>query len=225
MSVCKYFMQTKIKKLIFEFPESSSKRWSNKNIIEGVIDQKTYGDKFWGVVVDVGANVGSFAVWVSKMPLVREVYAYEPSLLNFEYLKKNIMLNDVKVKIFNFGLGTPGQRELNINDVNCGSFSMYHGEAGKEKIICKSLQSVFTDNNLTEIDWLKCDAEGAEWEFLFEGEALLSKIKNIVMEVHLYKPEWKRETMINLLKRNGFEVETQDAFVNTCFTIIAKKYG
>ena len=45
------------------------------------------------VVFDVGANIGVFALVMSRLALRGQVFAFEPATENFDYLEKNLVAN------------------------------------------------------------------------------------------------------------------------------------
>jgi len=115
------------------------------------------------VILDIGANIGGFAIPTSRM--AKQVYAIEP--LFHEELKKNVNRNGIKnIVIVNCGLGN-GIIKLRYNEK--------HG-----MVECYSLSKII---NLCggHIDFLKVDCEGGEW-FIKPNE--LQGIRRIEMEVH-----------------------------------------
>lgn len=215
-------MTSKHEGLTFSFPASSSDRWTNDNIIHGVIEEATYGRNFTGTVVDIGANIGAFSCLAAKT--ADHVYAYEPSKLNFTFLETNIAANGLKHKITarRVGLGN-GEETLYTNPINCGAFSTFNhysipGET--EKITCITLDEILEP--LETVDWLKMDCEGAEWDGLFNCKTL-GKVKNIVMELHFHDPKHVEADMVRFLEGSGFSVTTEKANVPTAVTLKATR--
>jgi FkbM family methyltransferase len=204
-------------------PNESNVEWSNANVIDGVINGGYYGGDLEGVVVDIGANVGSFSLLASRQ--AERVIAYEPDPRNIECLLKNIKTNKVKnIVVHRQAVGTPGTRTLNVNLINCGHSNLYFANDEKEQteVESVSLAQVFDDNNLDRIDVLKVDCEGAEWEFLFEGEALLNRVERIVMEVHFYHKGQTLEAMKKFLSRR-FKIQDIGQTTDTAFILRAYK--
>ncbi len=81
-----------------------------------------------GVFVDVGANVGGYAIRAAK---TARVYALEPEPRNFHLLKLNVKLNqkcDV-VRVFQVAAGSSsGKAKLFISDYH-GRHSLLHSQA------------------------------------------------------------------------------------------------
>src|SRR5438093_8265707 len=88
-----------------------------------------------GIVVDVGASIGDFVLLASRNRSA-VVYAYEPKLEVFQYMKKNVDANNLRgVFLFNVGADET------------------------------TLQSII-ENAQKEIDFLKVDCEGCEYKLL-----------------------------------------------------------
>jgi len=130
------------------------------------------------VIVDVGASIGDFTLLASRSPQNR-VYAYEPSIKAFRYMRFNLVANKRTILAFN--------RAANAS----------------------VLDSILEKYAEPSIDFLKVDCEGCEYELLLECSATtLSKIKKIAMEIHSI-PEWKRCDLVQRLKNTGFSVKAK----------------
>ena len=55
---------------------------------------------------------------------------------------------------------------------------------GAEKVPLRTLSSLIREQGLEQIDLLKLDCEGAEWDILPEAELILPRIRQICMEFH-----------------------------------------
>ena len=134
-----------------------------------------------GVVVDIGANIGSFSIFAAHHGA--KVYAIEPEPHNLEALKKNISLNHMKDSVV--------VSEVGISNFNGDSkISDRGGNATiKDDIIDGSiikivtLDKYFKDNNIESVDVLKIDVEGSETEIILgSSRENLNKCKYITME-------------------------------------------
>ena len=57
------------------------------------------------VVFDIGANIGWYTISILLKRKGTTVFSFEPIESSFQYLKKNLLLNNLNTdKIFNFGL-------------------------------------------------------------------------------------------------------------------------
>lgn len=136
-----------------------------------------------GVFIDVGGHIGTFAVMCSVLGAT--VYTFEPVKANFNLLEQNISENKCKVVACNKAVTSDG-RDINLNEsnnnINTGGY--YIDSKGTIKVKSVSIHDVLKEHE--QVNLLKLDCEGAEYEIL---EALtdeeFKKVKNIVMEWHI----------------------------------------
>jgi len=168
---------------------NSLDRW----VIKEIFGERPYlipkpGD----VVVDVGAHIGTYSLLACRaMNGEGKIYAYEPDPDNFDLLKKNISINRPLsniIKAYNKAIaGDKGIRKFYLytrrNKVLSGysSFSPYQSQVSNTQIYktieveCITLKDVFESNNLDNIDLLKMDCEGCEYEILFSSKDYIKK--------------------------------------------------
>ena len=143
-------------------------------------------------VVDIGANVGAFAVLASSIvgPCGR-VIAFEPIAQTFERLKENIALNGLdNVDCRRAAIDSrEGAITLRVTGKSAYATAHYANKIGDEWAIetapCLTLDQVFKDFQIDRINLLKVDCEGSEhgiFETLSPDAA--DRIDQIAMEVH-----------------------------------------
>ena len=72
------------------------------------------------LILDIGANVGSFAAWTIERWPGCHVHCYEPLPDNFALLKRNLgHLDETSVTLNNFAVGDPGLTRLYLGRNNC----------------------------------------------------------------------------------------------------------
>lgn len=132
------------------------------------------------IVVDAGANIGLFSIFASKQN-VQQIYAFEPQKEAIEILKKNIELNksQEKISIVQFGLYDKTEDlELSLSDesYSAASLIIQRNHSGNSEIIhCTTLDSWVVENNVSKIDFIKADIEGAERNMLLGAKNVLQK--------------------------------------------------
>lgn len=134
-----------------------------------------------GVVIDIGANIGSFSLLAAKYaPLV---YAIEPEPHNLEALKRNVELNRKQETIIVCPYAISNFKGTAIiNDLGGGSTIKDDGISGAE-VEVMNLDNFFTLYHINEVDVLKVDVEGAEVEIILgASKETLQKCKYITME-------------------------------------------
>jgi FkbM family methyltransferase len=129
---------------------------------------------------DVGANIGYYSLHMAKtVGSSGRVFAFEPDPVNIARLDRNIALNhqtDV-IKTYQLGLSseTATKRFSRTLDSNSGWGRI--GECDdlpdKLEIQTTSLDDFVSAHQIEKIDFLKCDIEGHEFEFLKGAEQTL----------------------------------------------------
>jgi len=141
-----------------------------------------------GVVIDVGANVGYFSLFVLKNFEKLKVIAIEPHPRNFELMKEN--LRDYSPELHQVALnGDSGTIELfDFGEESSACHSIYHlGRSDAKPIEVQSitLEELMQRSNISHIDFLKMDCQGAEYQVFFTmRRSIQQKINYIAMEVH-----------------------------------------
>ena len=176
---------------------------------------KDYGIK---TVIDVGANVGQFALMIHKIINNAAIYSFEPINECYkELVNKKDRINNLKC--FNLALGSetregvinrneflPSSSLLAMESLHKEAFP-YTAITNREKINITSL-----DNIHNEIDWvqkilLKIDVQGYELEVLEGAKNSLNSIDLIIVETtfhKLYKSQPLFEDVYNFLYSRSF---------------------
>ena len=154
-------------------------------------------------IVDVGANIGLFAMAAKIVFPYSEIHAYEPNQNLTRFL--NFNSSSLKFKNFCEAIGAESRLvklEL-LGDSNqtrvefCDSGNIH-------MISLKKALSRFDG----QVDLLKMDCEGAEWDIL-EDKDTLSAVCNISIEYHLWKNKRSHEFSKEIVKSNGFRIIRQ----------------
>ncbi|MCH5259480.1 MAG: FkbM family methyltransferase [Lachnospiraceae bacterium] len=130
------------------------------------------------VILDIGANIGNHTVFFAKKCMAAHVYSIEPQKNVYEILEKNISLNslDDVCTIYNIALGESlGKADIAFyNRTNCGGTRLTMSDDGD--IVMSTLDGM----NLPDIDFVKIDVEGFEYNVLKGGEKLLRSMSPIL---------------------------------------------
>lgn len=196
---------------------------TDKLVLLEVWRTKTYIDQDFNikkndVVVDIGANIGAFSILAARKASDGRVFAYEPNKKNYSLLLKNKSLNNLhNLLVFNLAVaGEKGHVDLFISKLNDCAHSIYSADSKKSvKVKSIGLRDIFAMNNLKRINYLKIDAEGAEYDILLNTPAeIIRKVDKIVLEYH---DQLNRDHDYNDLKEylegNGFKVEMGGNFL------------
>ena len=142
-----------------------------------------------GIVVDIGANIGSFSLYAASLG-AKKVIAVEPEPHNLELLRQNILENQTHVPDCEFivddhGINDGKFESAYINDNHGDSEVTYQKtmESDQQPISMISLDQLFKNHDLEFIDVLKLDVEGHEGNVILgASEATMNLCRYITME-------------------------------------------
>jgi FkbM family methyltransferase len=134
------------------------------------------------VILDIGANIGNHSVYWATICKAKKIYAFEPVLTTFNYLLKNIELNNLQniVEAYNYGLGdknTSGQIDVHPAN-NIGETSIKESKNANYGIKIKALDEL--DISKEKVDFVKIDVESFELKTLAGMKKTLEKYRPIV---------------------------------------------
>jgi FkbM family methyltransferase len=162
-------------------------------------------------IVDVGAHVGSFALYAADIARDARVVAFEPSSETFALLARNVARNAMSnVETRNAALGArAGRASLKLSRLNPGANTLHalpdHEVAGREDVAVASFSDFLA--GVESIDFLKLDCEGAEYDVLLPLRPdELAKIGYVAMEYHLNVAGRSPQELATFLEANGFDV-------------------
>jgi FkbM family methyltransferase len=176
-----------------------------------------------GVVLDIGANLGTFCVPLAKKIVKHKYHAFEPQRIIYYQLCANVFINSLG-NVYTYEAGLSNQEadiELEVPDytaeTNIGAFSIdkevreneyeCQTSGGKEKMILMTLDSVGFEN----VRLIKIDVEGHELEVLQSGIETIKRnnYPPIIFEAWTWKPWYqeKRTALFEYLKSHGYEIQ------------------
>ncbi|HZA63367.1 MAG TPA: FkbM family methyltransferase [Nitrososphaeraceae archaeon] len=172
------------------------------------------------IVVDIGAHIGRYTIIGAKRVGANgKVVAIEANPSNFEMLNRNIKLNqltnilslnnavyskETKIKLY-----LPGE-ELGHTIYNTVMSDRAKNEDKFVEVSANTLDYFLQLKEITDVNWIKIDVEGAEFEVLKGATNVLSKSKDIALliEIHnlsggtnLYRP------ILEFLRLYNFKIE------------------
>jgi FkbM family methyltransferase len=141
--------------------------------------------------IDVGGNIGSFAVWLHRAHGLQECHCFEPDPSSFRLCRYNLDNNHCGfVRSIPKAVGGKGRNiTMRVNTVRPGGNSIYaaaKGEATDTAEVEVVAFAEWMDTVSGEFDVLKLDCEGAEWEILDSTPPeVFHRFRIIIAEVHL----------------------------------------
>jgi len=166
------------------------------------------------VVIDIGASAGMFSLYAASLSSSIIVYAFEPAPDTFALLQKKLAANNLtNIHCQQCAVSSStGELSFYLDSGSLGD-SIIKEWIGKENIVatnqvaCISLDDLFARFKLKHCDFLKVDCEGAEFEiFAAASSRTLQAIAAIALECHEYG-ERKSQQLIDLFKKEGFDVK------------------
>ena len=189
-------------------------------------------------VVDIGAHMGRYTITSSKsVGASGKVIAVEAHPYNFKILEHNLRLNELKnVSALNWAVYSKKARlKLYLPDEDLG-YTMHHSlmtnylasKYSKEiegryiEVEADTLDNLLKIRGVTEVNWIKIDVEGAEYEVLRGAKEILSINKRISVLVEVHGKDTYGPT-IELLRSNNFYVEFEKTYDNGEKHVLARK--
>ncbi len=144
-------------------------------------------------ILDVGANIGCYAVRFARRSPHVSVHAFEPMPTSHAYLQRNVAANGVGAQVccYNYGLSeTGGSFEFFIapaNGVNASLLNVAGAQDARTVVGLTLTLDQWTTNQQLRPDFIKCDVEGAELLVFRGGRETLKRDRPIVFAEMLRK--------------------------------------
>lgn len=183
-------------------------------------------------IFEIGANYGQDAAGLAKYFDIspKNVYTFEAHPDYCPYIKDTYGFN-----VFNYAVcNKDGKINFNIVKMphNSGVSSIYskswHGEQKQITISAIRMDTFMNKHNIKNIDFLKLDVEGANWDVLDGFGKRLSDVNAIHIEAE-HVPVWQGQKLWNdiveKLKQAGFEMLTfERKFVQSDSLWVQKRF-
>jgi len=146
-------------------------------------------------VIDIGANVGLFSLYMLKKHNCKRIYAIEPTKKAFEQLSDVLKVESNasvhKLAVHNFN-GKSKIKSVDDNSTISGFVDGVHPynnhNITEEEVDVVTLTSFINNNNLRRIDLIKIDIEGMEYDVIDSlSDVDLLKSDRYLIEYHLAK--------------------------------------
>jgi FkbM family methyltransferase len=169
------------------------------------------------VVIDIGGNIGAYALYAARHARKGHVYSFEPCRENYDMFRQNLALNRVtNVTVVHAALtGTARQVKLHVSE-DTGSHSIaldrIWNPSRFEVVDGIPLQDVFDTYRIERCHLMKIDCEGAEYEILYSlPREYFQRIDRITMEYHgAVDPDERRQQsneLVGFFQNLGYRID------------------
>jgi len=197
-------------------------------IISEIYNDKIYDVPFQGAfkkVLDVGSHIGLFTLRTSKLSSRAEITAVEANPVNYEYLRKNIVVNRLspRVRLLNIAAGRQKATGfLYVGDFSRGDSSIKYQKNSSHlsvKVPIFALDDLLSRDE--KWDMLKLDVEGAEVDALKGLTKTLPKINLVAMELHSALVH--ESDVFNSLLNSGLKIKVNKKLYEWCSFVEAER--
>jgi FkbM family methyltransferase len=191
-----------------------------ENMLDQINNERLYdpvlADKEDLIVLDIGANIGLFSLYVQDS--AKQIIALEPTPATFSVLTE--MCKDVeKIKPVSVALSDhDGEIIFYVHENPTINSLVELKEATPVTVQCKTIETILNEQGLDWVDFVKCDIEGSE--MIAITEATLTPVKDRIgswfFEMHQTnrsEASWpgnleeNRQKLITILKNVGYGAE------------------
>lgn len=180
-------------KFPFYIRNNTSDVWVYKSLIDGM-EYNFISSQEPKVIVDAGANIGLAAIFFAEKYPNATIISIEPEENNFNLLKQNtknysnvVALHAAlwdkieEIDLLETGLDNWGfmtAEESNHNNITTPKIQKKH------TVKTVTIESLLKDYNISMIDILKIDIEGAEKEVFQNHSVWVNNVRSIIVELH-----------------------------------------
>lgn len=168
------------------------------------------------IIVDAGANIGTFSVWAARQLPESRILALEPFPETFGRLQHNIEINNLRDRVETVQLALAAQSGERLMPVGAESQrrNLIPGDlkACSENVVTVpsiTIAELIDRYKLARIDLLKMDIEGSEWEVLHSTPpSVLNSIRRIQFEYHEVHARlgYSRDKLFDYLRSAGYRI-------------------
>ena len=191
------------------------------------------------VVIDVGANIGYFTTLFSKLVgKSGKVFSFEPAPNNFEFLKKNVSLNNLQnVTICQMAASDISEKQnLFLSTWNFGDNRLFEKPRDERDLERKQVQveTVRLDEIIHEkIDFIKIDVQGFELQVINGAKKLFDNNNDLKMIFEFYPHLLKlnnvnpEDFLYQLIEMdyNIYDIGAGNNLINYSIENICKRYS
>lgn len=157
-------------------------------------------------ILDIGVNKGYFSLLSAKLMKDKgNILSFEPDPDNCKWIKKSIAANNYKsIRLFQIALFNKNGKKTFFKGAKSGHHSLIKNSGlGSTTIQTQKLDDFIDEENITKINLIKIDVEGADIEVL-EGAQKLLKNQSPKLIIDIHKID--RKKFFNLLENLSYNI-------------------
>jgi FkbM family methyltransferase len=171
-------------------------------------------------VIDIGAHIGRYTITSSKqVGKSGKVVAIEADPDNFQLLKRNIALNNLtNVLPLNYAVfSTRTRMKLYEQSASAKYNSLMLARAAESKnyveVNADTLDNILKQSGVNQVNWIKIDVEGAEFEVLKGSTEMLSgENVSLFVEIHNIEDPRHYDKVVDFLKYYNYEITFEQRY-------------
>lgn len=162
------------------------------------------------VIIDLGANIGLFSLYAARIAPHARIFSFEPFPSTFQRLNETVHTHHLEKRVtcLNYAAtGSDGTRVMQDTNGPSQRRSLASTQAATSglQVLGKTLQAILDENQLSQVDLLKIDIEGSEYEVLLSTPpGVLKRIHRIAIEYHGDSAPYTKQQLFAHLDSSGF---------------------
>jgi FkbM family methyltransferase len=171
-------------------------------------------DKISPLIIDCGAHIGVSVLYLKTKYPEAEIIAFEPDNINFDILSKNVASSNFsKITLRKEAVWIETTELSFTNDGNMSSKIATVSESGNQSLTKAIRLKDLLNRN---IDFLKLDIEGAEYQIIEDIQDELKNVNYLFIEYHgSFRQNEELNRLLQIVSNAGFRYYIKEA--NLCY--------
>ncbi len=205
----------------FKIPDAKSFIWQYYEIF-GNESYKFQTENSQPIIYDCGSNVGTSVLYLKQLYPTSIIHAFEPDPAVFEFLQSNIEGNKIEGVVLHKAAAWTENTTLHFSSEGADGGKVDSKNKSSISVQAIDLKSLLEKEQ--QVDFLKMDIEGAEYEVFNHCQDALSKVQNIFVECHSYNASSQEiASILDILNKKGFRYYIQNESIRKSPFINRKK--
>jgi len=165
-------------------------------------------------IIDIGANVGYFSLYISKKYPNSKVFSFEPFPETFKKLSSHISSNNISnVKLNNLAVSDfdDTAKFYSFEWTGCNTMvdrGFDEEQTNVTEVKCIKFESLRELTGCENFDFAKIDCEGSEYPIILNSsDEAVKAVKKYIIEVHTSE-KYSVNDLVNRFKELGYKTKT-----------------